>query len=38
VDGPTDLGWYGHAYSGNTVTFPVYLTDEVTAYVFEFAI
>jgi hypothetical protein len=38
VDGPTDLGWYGHAYSGNTVTFPVYQTDEVTAYVFEFAI
>ncbi|KAJ5389201.1 uncharacterized protein N7496_000269 [Penicillium cataractarum] len=38
VDAPTDLGWYGHAYSGDTVTFPVYQTDEVTAYVFEFAI
>lgn len=38
VDAPTDLGWYGHAYSGDTVTFPVYQTDEVTAYAFEFAI
>lgn len=38
VDGPTDLGWYGHAYSGNTVTFPVYQTDTTTAYAFEFAI
>ncbi|RHZ54011.1 glycoside hydrolase family 39 protein [Aspergillus thermomutatus] len=38
VDGPKDLGWYGHAYSGDTVTFPVYQTDTTTAYAFEFAI
>lgn len=36
VDGPTNLGIYGHAYTGNTVSFPVYQTDETTAYVFEF--
>ncbi|KAJ5080809.1 hypothetical protein N7456_013519 [Penicillium angulare] len=38
VDEPKDLGWYEHAYSGNTVTFPVYQTDEVTAYAFEFIV
>lgn len=38
VDAPKDLGWYGHAYSGDTVTFPVYQTDKVTAYAFEFAL
>ncbi|PYH95630.1 glycoside hydrolase [Aspergillus ellipticus CBS 707.79] len=38
VDGPTDLGWVEHTYSGGSVTFPVYQTDETTAYVFEFAV
>ncbi|KAJ4418352.1 hypothetical protein N0V82_005633 [Gnomoniopsis sp. IMI 355080] len=38
VDGPTDLGVYGHAYTDNTVSFPVYQTDETTAYVFEFSL
>lgn len=38
VDGPTNLGVYGHVYSGNTVTFPVYQTDTTTAYAFEFSI
>lgn len=38
VDGPTNLGVYGHAYSGNTVSFPVYQTDTTTAYAFEFSI
>jgi hypothetical protein len=36
IDYPTDLGWYAHAYSGNSVTFPVFQTDTVTAYAFEF--
>lgn len=36
VDGPNDLGWYAHTYSGNSVTFPVYQTDATTAYAFEF--
>jgi hypothetical protein len=36
VDAPTDLGLYGHAYSGNSVTFPIYQTDNSTAYAFEF--
>lgn len=38
VDAPTDLGWYGHEYSGDTVTFPIYQTDSTTAYAFEFDI
>ena len=38
VDGPTNLGVYGHAYSGNTVSFPVYQTDSTTAYAFQFSI
>ncbi|KAH8771764.1 glycoside hydrolase superfamily [Diaporthe sp. PMI_573] len=38
VDGPTNLGVYGHAYSGNTVSFPVYQTDATTAYAFQFSI
>lgn len=38
VDGPTNLGVYGHAYSDNTVSFPVYQTDTTTAYAFEFSI
>ncbi len=36
VDAPIDLGWYAHSYSGNKVTFPVYQTDNSTAYAFEF--
>ncbi|KAF8864063.1 glycoside hydrolase [Acephala macrosclerotiorum] len=36
VDAPTDLGWYSHTFSGNSVTFPIYQTDTVTAYAFEF--
>ena len=36
-DGTTDLGVYGHSYSGNTVTFPIYQTDAVTTWAFEFA-
>ncbi|CAN8097450.1 unnamed protein product [Discula destructiva] len=38
VDGPTNLGIYGHAYTGNTVSFPVYQTDATTAYAFQFSI
>lgn len=38
VDGPTNLGVYGHPYSGNTVSFPVYQTDTTTAYAFQFSI
>jgi hypothetical protein len=39
VDGPSNRGVYGHTYSGNSVTFPVYQTnqDEYTAWGFEFA-
>ncbi|KAH8658848.1 glycoside hydrolase family 39 protein [Tricladium varicosporioides] len=36
VDAPTDLGWYGHTYSGDSVTFPIYQTDTTTGYAFEF--
>jgi hypothetical protein len=36
VDIPNDLGWYSHAYAGNSVTFPVFQTDISTAYAFEF--
>lgn len=36
VDGPRDLGTVGHAYSGDSVTFPIYQTDTNTAYAFEF--
>ncbi|KAL3412418.1 glycoside hydrolase superfamily [Aspergillus fumigatus] len=38
VDGPKDLGWYGHVYSGDSVAFPVYQTDTTSAYAFEFKI
>jgi hypothetical protein len=37
VNAPNDLGWYGHTYEGNTVTFPIYQTDSSTAYAFDFA-
>lgn len=36
VDAPTDLGWYAHEYTGNSVTFPVFQVDTTTAYAFEF--
>jgi hypothetical protein len=36
VDVPNDLGWYEHTYSGNSVTFPIYQTDALTAWAFEF--
>ena len=38
VDAPKDLGYYAHDYSGDTVTFPIYQTDNSTAYAFEFAV
>lgn len=40
VEAPTDRGYYSHSYSGNSVTFPVYQTqqDELTAWAFEFAV
>lgn len=38
VDGPIDLGWYEHEYTSDTITFPVYHTDNSTAYAFEFYI
>lgn len=36
VDGPADLGWVEHTYSGNSVTFPIYQVNTTTAYAFEF--
>lgn len=38
VDGPNDLGYYSHDYSGDSVTFPIYQNDKSTAYAFEFAL
>ena len=38
IDNPIDLGWYGHPYSDDTVTFPVYQVDVNTAFAFEFEI
>jgi hypothetical protein len=37
---PSDRGVYGHQYSGDSVTFPVFQTpqDEHTAWAFEFDI
>lgn len=37
VSAPNDLGSYSHEYSGDSVTFPVYQTDDNTAYTFEFS-
>lgn len=34
---PQDLGIYGHPYSGGSVDFPIYQTDNSTAYAFEFS-
>jgi hypothetical protein len=36
VDALDDLGWVEHTYSGNSVTFPIYQTDAITAWAFEF--
>ncbi|KAM3064725.1 hypothetical protein ACMFMF_011788 [Clarireedia jacksonii] len=36
-DDMTDLGSYGHVYSGDTVTFPIYSTEGTTALAFEFS-
>jgi hypothetical protein len=36
VGDPEDLGYYGHTYSGGSVTFPIYQNDKTTAYSFEF--
>ncbi|CAK1358865.1 hypothetical protein CB0940_02190 [Cercospora beticola] len=40
VDAPTDRGVYGHTYSGDSVTFPVYQTTQgqKTAWAFEFSV
>lgn len=38
IDATIDLGWRGHAYSGDTVSFPVYQVDVNTAFAFEFEI
>ncbi|KAF4341545.1 glycoside hydrolase family 39 [Fusarium beomiforme] len=40
VSAPTDRGTYVHQYSGDSVTFPIYQTneDENTAWAFEFAV
>lgn len=38
TDVPVDLGWVAHTYSDNSVTFPIYQVDEVTAYAFEFLV
>lgn len=37
LDAPADLGSYGHAYIGNTLSFPIYQKDAYTAYAFEFS-
>ncbi|KAL1964855.1 hypothetical protein VTN77DRAFT_6357 [Rasamsonia byssochlamydoides] len=36
VDSPEDHGVVAHAYSGDSVTFPIYQTDNHTAWAFEF--
>ncbi|KAK0494782.1 glycoside hydrolase family 39 protein [Armillaria luteobubalina] len=38
VGDPTDLGWVNHAYSGNSVSFPIFQTDTQTTWAFEFEI
>ena len=37
-NGPDNRGVYGHAYSGDSVTFPIYQTDKTSAFAFEFDI
>ncbi|KAI3609887.1 glycoside hydrolase family 39 protein [Moniliophthora roreri] len=36
VDGPKDLGYVSHSYSGNTLSFPIYQTSTTTTWAFEF--
>ncbi|KAH7171002.1 glycoside hydrolase superfamily, partial [Dactylonectria macrodidyma] len=36
-DTPSNLGVYGHEYSGDSVSFPIFQTDVYTAYAFEFS-
>jgi hypothetical protein len=38
VGGPSNEGIAAHAYSGNSVTFPIHQTDTHTAWAFEFAV
>jgi len=38
VDGPTDLGFVEHTYSGDSVTFPIFQVDTTTAFAFEFSV
>ena len=38
VDAPTNLGIVAHTYSGGALQFPVFQTDALTAYAFEFAV
>lgn len=38
LDEPDDLGWYGHEYTGDVVSFPIYQEDVYTAYAFEFGV
>ncbi|KAJ5166095.1 uncharacterized protein N7482_004876 [Penicillium canariense] len=37
VDAPSDRGIVSHAYSDDTLTFPIYQTDASTAWAFEFS-
>ncbi|KAJ7148068.1 glycoside hydrolase family 39 protein [Mycena crocata] len=37
VGDPTDLGLVAHTYTGNVLTFPIFQTDTVTTWAFEFA-
>ncbi|KAK7045964.1 hypothetical protein VNI00_006959 [Paramarasmius palmivorus] len=36
VDGPKDLGYVSHSYSGNSLSFPIYQTSTTTTWAFEF--
>jgi len=38
VGAPTNLGVVAHAYSGNSVSFPIFQTDTTTTWAFEFAV
>lgn len=38
VDGPTDLGYVSHSYSGDSISLPYYQTDKTTAIAWEFAV
>jgi len=37
VDAPSDRGIVSHSYSGDMLTFPIYQTDNSTAWAFEFS-